>query len=96
VSEEAFAVLVASLPGDRGLLVTDELADGGGAYGSGEQKVALLVRERFELTHARVILADETWAFAGRPPIRGVAVIHGAWPTAHARHCRGALQGDGQ
>lgn len=70
VSEEAFEELLASLPGVQGLLATDPLVEGGRrAYGDGEQKVALLMRDRFTVTSARVILAEESWAFGGRPPM---------------------------
>jgi endonuclease/exonuclease/phosphatase family metal-dependent hydrolase len=70
VSEDAFEELMASLPGVQGLLVTDPLVQGGqAAYGAGEQKVALVMRDRFSVTSARVILAEESWAFAGRPPM---------------------------
>jgi len=69
-SEDAFTELVADLPDYRGLLVTDDSVEGGAAqYGELEQKVALLVHERFTIAKARVILADDAWAFAGRPPL---------------------------
>ncbi len=70
VSADAFAELVARLPGYHGLLVTDEEVEGGrSAYGEGEQKVALLVRDRFTIERARVVLDDHAWDFAGRPPL---------------------------
>lgn len=70
VSEQAFAELVARLPGYQGLLVTDLRVVGGrDAYGRDEQKVALLMSDRFEVAAARVILADQSWVFAGRPPL---------------------------
>jgi endonuclease/exonuclease/phosphatase family metal-dependent hydrolase len=70
VSEDAFAELLESLPGVQGLLVTDPRVEGGrDAYGDDEQKVALVMRDRFSVTSARVILAEESWAFAGRPPM---------------------------
>lgn len=70
VSEQSFSSLLARLPGYRGLLVTDPAVQGGRAsYGADEQKVALLLRDRFRVTGARVVLAEEAWAFAGRPPM---------------------------
>jgi endonuclease/exonuclease/phosphatase family metal-dependent hydrolase len=70
VSEGAFAELLESLPGVHGLLVTDPRVEGGReAYGDDEQKVALLMRDRFSVERARVILVEESWAFAGRPPM---------------------------
>lgn len=70
VSEQSFDALVAALPGYRGLLVTAPAVQGGRAsYGTDEQKVALLLRDRFRVTGARVVLAEESWSFAGRPPM---------------------------
>jgi len=69
-SEDAFTDLLADLPGYRGLLVTDDSVNGGAAqYSELEQKVALLVHERFTIAQARVILAESAWSFAGRPPL---------------------------
>lgn len=70
VSAAAFEELVARLPGYQGVLVTDEGVSGGDdEYGDDEQKVAMLVRDRFTVTGARVVLADHAWSFAGRPPL---------------------------
>ncbi len=70
VAPDAFAELVARLPGYHGVLATDDLVDGGSdAYGRDEQKVALVVRDRFTIERARVVLADHAWDFAGRPPL---------------------------
>lgn len=70
VAAPAFDTLLDQLPGTAGLLVTDPRVEGGAdAYGADEQKVALLYRERFRVTAARVILVEESWAFAGRPPM---------------------------
>lgn len=70
VSEDAFSRLLADLPGYHGLLVTDpSVALGSEFYWSGEQKVALLVRDRFEIESARVILPEHAWDFGGRPPM---------------------------
>lgn len=70
VSEEAFDELMQQLPGYQGLLVTDAIVSGGADfYWDGEQKVALVHRERFEVESARVILEDHNWDFAGRPPL---------------------------
>jgi endonuclease/exonuclease/phosphatase family metal-dependent hydrolase len=70
VSPDAFDDLIDRLPGYGGLLVTDpEVVGGVDSYWSGEQKVALIHRDRFEVSAARVILADHSWDFAGRPPL---------------------------
>lgn len=70
VSEQSFAELLAALPGYQGVLVSDDgVAGGADEYGEDEQKVALLVRDRFTVTAARVVLADQAWVFAGRPPL---------------------------
>jgi endonuclease/exonuclease/phosphatase family metal-dependent hydrolase len=70
VSEESFTSLMESLPGFHGLLVTDPRVEGGrDTYGDDEQKVALVMRDRFELTGARVVLREAQWDFGGRPPM---------------------------
>ena len=70
VSETSFADLVQSLPGRHGLIVTDPAVTGGReAYGDDEQKVALVLKDRFEVTAAHVVLDEESWSFAGRPPM---------------------------
>jgi endonuclease/exonuclease/phosphatase family metal-dependent hydrolase len=70
VSPASFEELVARLPGHHGVLVTDPAVAGGdAAYSDEEQKVALVLRDRFEVTAARVILTEESWSFAGRPPM---------------------------
>ncbi len=70
VSQASFLGLVQGLPGSHGLLVTDPLVAGGReAYRDDEQKVALVLKDRFQVTAARVILTEESWSFAGRPPM---------------------------
>lgn len=70
VSATSFGELLDRLPGYHGLLVSDPAVEGGAAaYGDDEQKVALIVRDRFRITAARVILPEESWSFAGRPPL---------------------------
>lgn len=70
VSPEAFDSLSDSLPGYHGLLVTDPLVERGSEfYWHDEQKVALLVQDRFEVRSARVILSDVARDFGGRPPL---------------------------
>lgn len=70
VSEQAFAGLLAKLPGYDGLLVTDPRVENGAAwYRPGEQKVALVFKRRFTVESARVVLTEASTAFAGRPPM---------------------------
>lgn len=70
VTEASFQGVLTRLPQHRGLLVTDPLVVGGrAAYGSNEQKVALLFHERFTVTSARVVLTSSSRDFAGRPPM---------------------------
>lgn len=70
VSEQAFADLLAALPGYDGLLVTDPRVENGAAwYRPKEQKVALLFKRRFTVESARVVLTEASAAFAGRPPM---------------------------
>lgn len=69
VSAEQFAELIDGLP-VRGLLANDASVDGGGYYGAGEQKVAVIYRpDELELVAARTILRSSSYAFAGRPPL---------------------------
>jgi len=70
VSEEAFKTLLAGLPAYDGLLVTDpRVVNGANYYYSGEQKVALLFKRRFTVDSARVVVTEQSYAFAGRPPM---------------------------
>ncbi len=74
VSANAFARLVAGLPGYAGMLANDPFVKDGPAYysdfGNTEQKVALVYRtDEVSLDSARVILTDQNYAFAGRPPV---------------------------
>jgi len=64
VSPEAFAELVAQLPGHAGVLSDDPAF-----YGAGEQKVGLVYRSRFTVDSTKLILTDQSYAFAGRPPL---------------------------
>lgn len=70
VTEEAFDELLAAMPGYHGVLVTDPSVDEGAAwYWDGEQKVALILKERFSIASARVVLTEHAWSFGGRPPL---------------------------
>ncbi len=70
VSEEAFAALVAKLPGYAGLIVTDpRVANGRAFYSAKEQKVALIYKKRFTVDAARVVVTEAAFAFGGRPPM---------------------------
>lgn len=69
-----FASLLAGLPGYAGVLANDPFVKDGPAYysdfGNMEQKVALVYRtDEVSLDSARVILTDQNYAFAGRPPV---------------------------
>ena len=69
VSQSQFDDLLAGLPLD-GLLANDPSVEGGSYYGAGEQKVGIIYRpELLELISARTILRDQSYAFAGRPPL---------------------------
>ncbi|MDP3153372.1 MAG: endonuclease/exonuclease/phosphatase family protein [Archangium sp.] len=70
VSEDAFKTLMAGLPAYEGLLVTDPRVTNGAAYYSAnEQKVALLYKRRFTVDSAKLVLMEQSYAFAGRPPM---------------------------
>jgi endonuclease/exonuclease/phosphatase family metal-dependent hydrolase len=74
VSARAFKSLLAALPGYDGMLANDPFVEDGPAYysdfGNTEQKVALVYRtDDVTLDSARVILTDQDYAFAGRPPV---------------------------
>ena len=70
VSEDAFKTLLAGLPAYDGLLVTDPRVTNGAAYYSArEQKVALIFKRRFAVDSARVVVTEQSYAFAGRPPM---------------------------
>ena len=74
---EAFAQLLAQLPGYGGILVSDEgVAGGAEMYHAGELKVGLIYKTAVvQPLQARVILADLDHAFAGRPPLEVTARI---------------------
>lgn len=70
VSEDAFKALLAGLPAYDGLLVTDPRVSNGAAfYSAREQKVALLFKKRFTVDSARLVVTEQSYAFAGRPPM---------------------------
>ncbi|MEJ2216282.1 MAG: endonuclease/exonuclease/phosphatase family protein [Gemmatimonadota bacterium] len=74
VSAGEFASLLAGLPGYAGMLANDPFVKDGPAYYSDfdnmEQKVALVYRtDEVSLDSARVILTDQDYACAGRPPV---------------------------
>lgn len=71
VDEGAWDRLEAGLPGYTGVLANDRIVAGGAAsYGRKEQKVGLLFKSGVAtLVSARVILAGDDVAFAGRPPL---------------------------
>lgn len=74
VDQGAFRALLGELPGYSGLLADDPGVVGGRTwyegFGDREQKVALLYRsEVIEVVAARVILSEDDFAFAGRPPV---------------------------
>jgi len=69
VSASQFDDLLAGLPYD-GLLASDPSVEGNWYYTSGEQKVAIIYRpDQLEVIAARTVLRDQSWAFAGRPPL---------------------------
>ena len=74
VDARAFRALLAELPGYAGLLADEPTVVGGATwyedFGDREQKVALIYRtDVVEVVSAQVILSDDNYAFAGRPPI---------------------------
>lgn len=74
VDERHFAELLDGLPGYAGLLADETTVTLGPAfyrdYGDLEQKVGIVYRpDVVELLGAEVILGDEDFAFAGRPPV---------------------------
>lgn len=70
VSPDAFRHAVEQLPDHDGLLATDARVENGAAfYGASEQKVALVFRKRFTVESARLVLTEQSYAFAGRPPL---------------------------
>lgn len=70
-------LLLGRLPAYDGLLASDPRVEGGAAaYHSREQKTALLWhREVVEVRSARVVLAEEEIAFAGRPPLEAAVRV---------------------
>jgi endonuclease/exonuclease/phosphatase family metal-dependent hydrolase len=70
VSEDAFKKLLAGLPAYDGLIVTDpRVPNGDGFYSAREQKVALLFKRRFTVDSARLVVTEQSYSFAGRPPM---------------------------
>lgn len=70
VSEPAFRALVAGLPDRVGILSSDATVErGADFYSAGEQKVALVLHKRFKVDRARLVLTEESFTFAGRPPL---------------------------
>ena len=70
VSPAVFDALLERLgDGHDGLLAGDGWVAGNRSYRTGEQQVGFIWRtERLELLDAEVVLRNEDWAFAGRPP----------------------------
>ena len=71
VSPAVFDALLERLgDGHDGLLAGDGWVAGNRSYRTGEQQVGFIWRtERLELLDAEVVLRNEDWAFAGRPPL---------------------------
>ena len=71
VDTTGFRQLVQGLTGYEGIVANDvKVLGGAAAYTGGEQKVALLYRSSVAtLLSARVILANNDYEFAGRPPV---------------------------
>lgn len=71
VSVAQFDQLVAALPGYDGLLANDaSVTDGSAFYSGGEQKVGIIFKSSaIAVRSARVILTEEDFNFAGRPPL---------------------------
>jgi endonuclease/exonuclease/phosphatase family metal-dependent hydrolase len=94
VSQSQFDDLLAGLPLD-GFLANDPSVEGGSYYGTGEQKVGIIYRpDLFEVISARTILRDESYAFAGRPPLEvEMREVGGGEPfyviVLHAKASRG-------
>lgn len=68
VSEVAFAEVMARLPNKHAVLASDA-ERGREFYSDDEQKVGLIMHERFSVTRARLILTEHVLDFAGRPPL---------------------------
>lgn len=70
VSPDAFRHAVEQLPDHDGVLATDARVESGAAfYGASEQKVGLVFRRRFTVESARLVLTEQSYVFAGRPPL---------------------------
>lgn len=70
VSEDAFKKLLAGMPAYDGILVTDpRVVNGATSYSANEQKVALLFKRRFTVDSAKLVVTEQSYAFAGRPPM---------------------------
>ena len=85
VDGERLRRTVATLPGWQTLLPGDAVVTGGAqAYGPTEQKVALAYDGNvLRIASARVILADSSFDFAGRPPLE--AAVEYRSPTGATR-----------
>ena len=69
-----FSRLLDSLPGYRGLLANDASVENGpnfySDFNNNEQKVGLIYQaDAVEVVSARIIVTEEDYAFAGRPPL---------------------------
>ncbi len=70
VSISGFDQLLASLPHHHGVLASDPSVENGPRYYSrNEQKVALIVRDDYQIEHPHLILTDQSSSFGGRPPL---------------------------
>jgi endonuclease/exonuclease/phosphatase family metal-dependent hydrolase len=70
VSPEAFAAVLAKMPGHDGILSNDpRVTDGATFYSAKEQKVALVFKKRFKVESARLVVTQSQFAFGGRPPM---------------------------
>lgn len=82
VSQVSWSDLKSQLPGYAGLLANDaSVAQGSSYYTSGEQKVGLLYKSSVvSVQSAKLILTDQDYNFAGRPPleVKLTATLNGA------------------
>ncbi len=71
VSTSQFNTLLNRLSGYDGIIANDSLVQGGsGSYSNDEQKVGLIYKNSVAtLLSAKVILANQDYVFAGRPPV---------------------------
>lgn len=89
VDQGAFDALLAALPGYAGLVADDPSVEGGPEwyrdFGDREQKVGLIWRAgALSVESARVILTNEDFAFAGRPPLEVRVRLDPAGPGLEA------------